>query len=76
MRARARWPQAVLRGHVLGISAWPGRELLENDKAHLVEKAHAAARSVAMGLTPAPTPRCCRMPRPTRSRSPPRRPTP
>ncbi|HSV20935.1 MAG TPA: hypothetical protein VLR71_21160 [Casimicrobiaceae bacterium] len=44
--------QAVLRGHVLGISAWPGRELLENDKAHLVEKAHAAARSTSMGLTP------------------------
>jgi hypothetical protein len=44
--------KAVLRGHVLGISAWPGRELLENDKAHLVEKAHAAARSAAMGLTP------------------------
>lgn len=49
-RALAR---AVLRGHVLGISAWPGRELLENDKAHLVEKAHAAARSQAMGLSPA-----------------------
>ena len=45
--------QAVLRGNVLGISAWPGRELLENDKAHLVEKAHAAARSAAMGLTAA-----------------------
>jgi hypothetical protein len=44
--------RAVLRGHLLGISAWPGRELLENDKAHLVEKAHAAARSAAMGLTP------------------------
>jgi hypothetical protein len=44
--------QAVLRGRVLGISAWPGRELLENDKAHLIEKAHAAARSAAMGLTP------------------------
>jgi hypothetical protein len=43
--------QAVLRGRVLGISAWPGRELLENDKAHLIEKAHAAARSASMGLT-------------------------
>jgi len=43
--------EAVLRGHVLGISAWPGRELLENDKAHLVEKAHAAATSAAMGLS-------------------------
>jgi hypothetical protein len=43
--------QAVLRGNVLGISAWPGRELLENDKAHLVEKAHAAAQSESMGLT-------------------------
>jgi hypothetical protein len=41
----------VLRGHVLGVSAWPGRELLENDKAHLIEKAHAAAQSTAMGLT-------------------------
>jgi hypothetical protein len=50
-RARARSPQAVLRGHVLGISAWPGRELLENDKAHLVEKAHAAAPSASMGLS-------------------------
>jgi hypothetical protein len=43
--------QAVLRGHVLGISAWPGRELLENDKAHLIEKAHAAAQSASMGLS-------------------------
>ncbi len=43
--------EAVLRGRVLGISAWPGRELLENDKAHLVEKAHAAARWTDMGLS-------------------------
>jgi len=43
--------KAVLRGHVLGVSAWPGRELLENDKAHLIEKAHAVGQSAAMGLT-------------------------
>ncbi len=43
--------ELVLNGRVLGISAWPGRELLENDKGHLVDKAAAVARRSAMGLT-------------------------
>ncbi|MEP7183197.1 MAG: hypothetical protein ABI886_13515 [Betaproteobacteria bacterium] len=46
-RALAR---AFLEGRVVGISAWPGRELIENDKAHLVDKARARAMRGALGL--------------------------
>jgi hypothetical protein len=49
--ATRRLARAVLRGHVLGISAWPGRELIENDKGHLVEKAHARDRAAGLGLS-------------------------
>ena len=46
-RALAR---AFLEGSVLGISAWPGRELCENDKAHVVDKANAHALRASLGL--------------------------
>jgi len=46
-RALAR---AFLAGDVLGISAWPGRELVENDKAHAVDKANAHALRATLGL--------------------------
>ena len=46
-RALAR---AFLEGNVLGISAWPGRELCENDKAHVVDKANAHALRATLGL--------------------------
>lgn len=49
--ATRRIARAVLSGNVIGISAWPGRELIENDKGHLVEKAHASERATALGLT-------------------------
>lgn len=49
-RALAR---AFLEGRVLGISAWPGRELVENDKAHVVDKANAHALREALGLSAA-----------------------
>jgi hypothetical protein len=38
---------------VLGISAWPGRELCENDKAHAVDKANAHALRATLGLSAA-----------------------
>lgn len=49
-RALAR---AFLEGRVLGISAWPGRELCENDKAHVVDKANAHALRATLGLSAA-----------------------
>lgn len=49
-RALAR---AFLEGRVLGISAWPGRELVENDKAHVVDKAHAHALRAVLELSAA-----------------------
>ncbi|HEY8242718.1 MAG TPA: hypothetical protein VII68_04605, partial [Casimicrobiaceae bacterium] len=45
--------RAFLEGHVLGISAWPGRELCENDKAHIVDKANAHALRATLGLSAA-----------------------
>lgn len=42
--------RAFLEGRVLGISAWPGRELCENDKAHAVDKANAHALRASLGL--------------------------
>jgi hypothetical protein len=49
--ATRRLARAVLHGRVLGISAWPGRELIENDKGHLVEKAQARVRAARLGLS-------------------------
>lgn len=49
-RALAR---AFLEGRVLGISAWPGRELIENDKAHVVDKANAHALRRTLDLSAA-----------------------
>ena len=45
--------RAFLEGRVLGISAWPGRELCENDKAHVVDKANAHALRATLGLSAA-----------------------
>ena len=45
--------RAFLEGRVLGISAWPGRELCENDKAHIVDKANAHALRATLGLSAA-----------------------
>ena len=45
--------RAMLEGRVLGISAWPGRELCENDKAHVVDKANAHALRATLGLSSA-----------------------
>lgn len=46
-RALAR---AYLSGDVLGVSAWPGRELVENDKVHAIDKARAHAMRDVLGL--------------------------
>ncbi|MBE7522790.1 MAG: hypothetical protein HS109_10455 [Burkholderiales bacterium] len=43
--------RAFLEGRVLGISAWPGRELCENDKLHAVDKANAHALRASLGLS-------------------------
>ena len=43
--------RAFCEGHVLGVSAWPGRELCENDKAHVVDKANAHALRATLGLS-------------------------
>jgi hypothetical protein len=45
--------RAFCEGRVLGISAWPGRELCENDKAHVVDKANAHALRATLGLSAA-----------------------
>lgn len=45
--------RAFLEGRVLGISAWPGRELCENDKMHSVDKANAHALRASLGLSAA-----------------------
>ncbi|MEO8487848.1 MAG: hypothetical protein ABI585_16095, partial [Betaproteobacteria bacterium] len=42
--------RAFLEGRILGISAWPGRELCENDKAHIVDTANAHALRATLGL--------------------------
>ncbi|MFO1283526.1 MAG: hypothetical protein U1F51_13905 [Burkholderiales bacterium] len=49
-RALAR---AWLGGDVLGISAWPGRELVENDKIHAIDKARAHAMRAELELSSA-----------------------
>ncbi len=49
-RALAR---AFLEGRVLGIGAWPVRELIENDKAHVVDKANAHAPRRTLDLSAA-----------------------
>ncbi|CAG0956355.1 hypothetical protein BURK1_00473 [Burkholderiales bacterium] len=45
--------RAFLEGRVLGVSAWPGRELCENDKLHAVDKANAHALRESLGLSAA-----------------------
>lgn len=52
LRTRA-LARAFCEGRVLGISAWPGRELCENDKAHVVDKANAHALRARLGLSAA-----------------------
>lgn len=45
--------QAVLGGEVLGVTAWPGREVLENDKTHACDKARAIEYAHELGLSAA-----------------------